>query len=83
MRMERVLSWEIFCRLEKVNRFVKFHLHCIVRNLNKDKRNIDLAPTDKILRTPWFKSYEILTEPMQAGTEFRSFFCLLQQDQNE
>jgi len=36
------------CGVERVKRFVKVHLHCIVRNLKKDKRNIDSAPSGKI-----------------------------------
>jgi len=34
--------------VESVKRFVKVHLHCIVRNLKKDKRNVDVAPPRKI-----------------------------------
>jgi len=31
------------CGVERVKRFVEVHLHCIVRNLKKDKRNVDVA----------------------------------------
>jgi len=31
------------CGAERVKRFVKVHLHCIIRNLKKDKRNVDVA----------------------------------------
>jgi len=40
------------CGLEKVKRFVKVHLRCVFRNLKKDKRNADVAPLEKFLRTP-------------------------------
>ena len=36
------------CGVVRVKRFVKVHLHCIVRNLKKDKRNVDVAPPGKI-----------------------------------
>ena len=36
------------CCVERVRRFVKVHLHCIVRNLKEDKRNVDVAPPGKI-----------------------------------
>jgi len=36
------------CGVERVKRFVKVHLHCIVRNLKKDRRNVDVAPPGKI-----------------------------------
>jgi len=32
------------CDVERVKRFVKAHLHCIVRNLKKDRQNVDVAP---------------------------------------
>jgi len=41
------------CGVEKIMRFVKVQLHCIVRNLKKNKRNVDFAgPLEKFLRTP-------------------------------
>ena len=36
------------CGVERSKRFVKVHLHCIVRNLKKDKRNVDVALPWKI-----------------------------------
>jgi len=36
------------CGLVRVKRFVKVYLHCIFRNLKKDKRNVDVAPPGKI-----------------------------------
>jgi len=37
------------CGVERAKRFVKIHLHCIVRNLKKYKRNVDVAkPSGKI-----------------------------------
>jgi len=38
--------------VERIKRFVKVHLHCIDGNLKKDKRNVDVAPLEKFLRTP-------------------------------
>ena len=34
--------------VERVKRFVNVHLHCIVRNLKKDKWNVDVATPGKI-----------------------------------
>ena len=36
----------MWCRKGKA--FVKVNFHCIVRNLKKDKRNIDVAPPGKL-----------------------------------
>jgi len=36
------------CGVENVRGFVKVHLRCIVRNLKKDKRNVDVAPPGQI-----------------------------------
>ena len=44
-------SFEILCGVERTRRFVKAHLHCIVRNLKKHKRNVDVAPLEKFLQT--------------------------------
>jgi len=52
MRTERVFSWGIFFVCKKGKRFVKVHLCCIVRNLKKDKRNVDVVPLEKFLWTP-------------------------------
>jgi len=49
----RVFMGNFLCGAKRVKRFVKVHLHSIVRNLKKDKRNIDVAPPlEKFLRTP-------------------------------
>ena len=37
---------------ERARRFVKVHLHCIVRNLKKISEMSTLPPLEKFLRTP-------------------------------
>jgi len=43
-------EFSLWCRKGKA--FVKVYLPCIVRNLKKDKRNVDVAPPEKCMRTP-------------------------------
>jgi len=38
----------LLCGLEREKRFVKVHLHCVFRNLKKDKRNVDVSPPGNI-----------------------------------
>jgi len=44
MRMERVLSWGILCGVQTVKRFVNFHLHCNVSNLEKSSKMSTMRP---------------------------------------
>jgi len=44
----RAFIGNFLCGVERVKRFVKVHLCCIVRNLKIDKRNVDVAPPGKI-----------------------------------
>jgi len=44
------------CDGGSAKRFVKVHLHYIVRNLKKDKRNVVVGPLKKFLRTPMIRS---------------------------
>ena len=47
-----VVARNFLCGVERVKPFVKVHLHCIVRNLKNDKRNVNVAHLEKFLRTP-------------------------------
>jgi len=49
----RALVGKFFlCGVERVKHFVKVHLHCIVRNLKKDKQKcLRCPPLEKFLRT--------------------------------
>jgi len=44
----RAFMGNFLCGLERVKRFVKVHLHYMLRNLKKDKRNVDVAPPGKV-----------------------------------
>jgi len=62
----RTFMGKFFCGVERVRRLVKVHLHCIVRNLKKDKRNVDGGTLENFLRTPM-----LTTSRVAVG-----FFCL-------
>jgi len=65
--------------VERIKRFMKVHLHCIVRNLKKDQRNVDVAPPWKNLcGHPWGRygspGYKEILLYKLSGGRFCSFY---------
>jgi len=69
------------CGVERVNHFVKVNLHCIVRNLKKDQRNVNVVPPWKnFCGRPWGRALEIHSQYLQTEAQvnpIRLFFNLL------
>jgi len=63
----QVFTGNFLCGAERVKRFVKVHLHSIVRHLKKDKRNVDVAPTWKNFCG---RPCHVHTTPMPCASEY-------------